>query len=256
MIELAKSGKLAVVILAAGKGTRMNNPDMAKVMYELNGKPMIEYVVDLATKLQAQKALVVVGWQRQSVVDHVSKAFPSVEFVDQTEQRGTGHAVMQVTDGLKEFAGDVLVLSGDVPLLAEKTVRSLVGYHRTSEASATILTVELPDPTGYGRIIRNNDGTVKKIVEQKDASKKELAVNEVNSGIYVFDKEKLFDALQHISPDNAQKEYYLTDVFEVFWKSDWPVSAVKAIDVLEVMGINDRTQLQVAADAMLDRAKA
>lgn len=256
MIELAKSGKLAVVILAAGKGTRMNNPDMAKVMYELNGKPMIEYVVDLATKLQAQKALIVVGWQRQSVVDHISKAFPSVEFVDQTEQRGTGHAVMQAAEGLKEFAGDVLVLSGDVPLLAEKTVRSLVGYHRTSEASATILTVELPDPTGYGRIIRNNDGTVKKIVEQKDASKKELAVNEVNSGIYVFDKEKLFDALQHISPNNAQKEYYLTDVFEVFWKNDWRVSAVKAIDVLEVMGINDRTQLQAAADAMLVRAKA
>ena len=255
MIELAKTGKLAVVILAAGKGTRMNNPVMAKVMYELNGKPMIEYVVDLATRLQSQKAFVVVGWQRQSVVDHISKAFPTVEFVDQTDQRGTGHAVMQATDGLKEFTGDVLVLSGDVPLLAEKTIRSLVGYHRTSEASATILTVELPDPTGYGRIIRNNDGTVKKIVEQKDASKKELAVNEVNSGIYVFDKEKLFEALQHISPNNAQKEYYLTDVFEVFCKNSWKVSAVKAIDAIEVMGINDRIQLQLAADALQNRVK-
>jgi UDP-N-acetylglucosamine diphosphorylase/glucosamine-1-phosphate N-acetyltransferase len=253
MIELAKTGKLAVVILAAGKGTRMKNPDMAKVMYEINGKPMIEYVVSLAAKLYAQRTLMVVGWQRQAVIDCVTKVNASVEFIDQTDQHGTGHAVLQTADALKEFKGDVLVLSGDVPLLTEKTIRSLVGYHRTSDASATILTVELPDPSGYGRIIRNSDGSVRKIVEHKDASKKELTVNEVNSGIYVFEREKLFDTLQHVTPDNAQGEYYLTDVFELFSKNDWRVSAVKAIDPVEVMGINDLAQLQEAAAAMLNR---
>lgn len=253
MIELAKSGKLAVVILAAGKGTRMNNPSMAKVMYEINGRPMVEYVVALAATLGADRTLAVVGWQKQSVVDHLMKIGASVEFVDQEEQRGTGHAVQQTAEALKEWDGDVLVLSGDVPLLAEKTVRSLIGYHRTSDASATILTVELPDPAGYGRVIRQSDGSVKKIVEQKDASKKELAVKEVNAGIYVFAREKLFRALREIRPENAQSEYYLTDVFELFRKNQWRVSAVKAIDAVEVMGINDLEQLQAAASALSSR---
>src|SRR5713101_2362306 len=161
MIEFANSGKLAVVILAAGKGTRMNNPDIAKVMYDINGKPMLEYVVELATVLQAHHILVVVGWQKQAVVDHIAKVNPSVDFIDQKEQLGTGHAVLQTEEALREFEGDVLVLSGDVPLLTEKTVRALVGFHRTSRASATILTVELTDPSGYGRVVRNQDGSVK-----------------------------------------------------------------------------------------------
>lgn len=253
MIELAKSGKLAVVILAAGKGTRMNNPDMAKVMYEINGKPMIEYVVSLASTLRADRTLAVVGWQKQTVIDHLVKVGTAVEFVEQAQQRGTGHAVLQTRELLAPFEGDVLVLSGDVPLLTEKTVRSLVGYHRTTDASATILTTELPDPQGYGRIVRNTDGSVKKIVEQKDASKKELKIQEINSGIYVFERGKLFQALESITPDNAQHEYYLTDVFELFWKNSWRVSAVKAIDAVEVMGINDLDQLQAASAALSSR---
>src|SRR6266850_7374267 len=188
MPDPARPVKLAVVILAAGKGTRMNNPEIAKVMFDVNGKPMVEYVIELAVKLQAQPILVVVGWQKQAVIDYLTEHTPSVEFIEQNQQLGTGHAVLQTEEALKEFEGDVLVLSGDVPLLTEKTAKALVGYHRTSGAVATILTAELDDPSGYGRIVRNEDSTVKKIVEHKDASKKELSIKEINSGIYVFDR--------------------------------------------------------------------
>ena len=232
----------------------MNSPEMAKVLYEINGKPMVEYVVELAAKLQAGRILLIVGWQKQTVIDHISKVFPLVEFIEQAEQLGTGHAVVQTAEALKEFEGDVLVLSGDVPLLTEKTVRALIGYHKTSGASATILTVELSDPSGYGRIVRNQDSSVKKIVEHKDASKKELLITEINTGIYVFEKEKLFEALRQVAPNNVQGEYYLTDVFEIFGKNDWRVSAVKAIDAIEVMGINDLAQLEGARRAMSFRS--
>lgn len=255
MIELAKSTKLAVVVLAAGKGTRMKNPDMAKVMFDINGKPLVEYVVELAVKLQALKTILVVGWQKQSVIDHVSKINPNVEFVEQGELLGTGHAVLQTAGVLKEFEGDVLVLSGDVPLLTEKTARALIGYHRASDAVATILTAEMSDPAGYGRIVHNQDGSVKKIVEHKDATKKELAIKEINSGIYLFEREKLFECLNLLTPNNVQGEYYLTDVFEMFWRNKWRVSAVKAIDAVEVMGINDVTQLETARNLMNTRSE-
>lgn len=253
MIDVTKPPKLAVVILAAGKGKRMNNPEMAKVMYPLQGKPMVEHVVDLATRLQADRTLLVVGWQKEPIIAHVSQVNPRVEFVEQGELLGTGHAIQRTETALEGFEGDLLVLSGDVPLLTEKTVRALVGYHRTTEAVATILTADLDDPAGYGRIVRNDDGSVKRIVEDKDASKKELAVKEINSGIYVFQKEKLFDCLRLVKPNNAQGEYYLTDVFELFWKNKYRVSAVKAIDSIEVIGINDPAQLDAARALMASR---
>jgi len=256
MPDGSKVVPLAVIIMAAGKGTRMNNPDMAKVMYEIEGKPMVEYVVDLATTLRAERILVVVGWQKESVIGHLSEKNPAVEFVEQTKQLGTGHAVLQTSEKLAGFDGDVLVLSGDVPLLTEKTAKALIGYHRASGAVATILTAEVDDPSGYGRIVHNEDGSVKKIVEHKDASKKELSIREINSGIYLFTKEKLFDCLERLSPNNAQGEYYLTDIFEMFWKNEWRVSAVKALDAVEVMGINDLQQLEVARKIVASRQTA
>jgi UDP-N-acetylglucosamine diphosphorylase/glucosamine-1-phosphate N-acetyltransferase len=256
MIELAKSGKLAVVILAAGKGTRMKNHDMAKVMYEIDGKPMVKYVVDLAVTMQALRTILIVGWKKESVIEYIASVNPQVECIEQKKQLGTGHAVLQTADALKEFDGDVLVLSGDVPLLTEKTTKALIGYHRTSDAVATILTADIDDPAGYGRIIHNNDGSVKKIVEHKDASKKELTIKEINSGIYVFEREKLFECLSQLTPNNVQGEYYLTDVFELFWKNKWKVSAVKAIDAIEVMGINDLDQLENARRIMAERTSS
>jgi UDP-N-acetylglucosamine diphosphorylase/glucosamine-1-phosphate N-acetyltransferase len=247
---------LAIVILAAGKGTRMQNPDIAKVMYDIQGKPMVGFVLDVAATLQAQRTILIVGWKKETVRHYVGEQYPGVEFVDQDDQRGTGHAVQQTTEALKDFEGDVLVLSGDVPLLTEKTAKALVGYHRASVAVATILTADLQDPAGYGRIIHNDDGSVKKIVEHKDASKKELTIAEVNSGIYIFDKGKLFECLAHLQPNNAQGEYYLTDVFENFWKNESKVSAVKVIDPIEVMGINDLAQLENARAKMSTRTSS
>ncbi|MDI6803101.1 MAG: sugar phosphate nucleotidyltransferase [Bacteroidota bacterium] len=243
---MSNKKKLAVIIMAAGKGTRMKNPDIAKVMYEVAGQPMIAHVVDLSNKLQPSRILVIVGWQRNSVVDYFMATENNIEFVDQLQQLGTGHAIMQTESYLANFEGDVLILSGDVPLLTKQTLDGLLKHHNESFASATIVSAEISNPTGYGRIIRSKDGSVIKIVEQKDATANELAVQEINSGIYLFDKVKLFDALKHLKPTNAQGEYYLTDVFENFWKNGWKVSALKTPDSIEIMGINDLNQLEEA----------
>lgn len=244
---------IASVIMAAGQGKRMKDPTRAKVLYELNGKPMIHYVVDLALDLGTEPIIVIVGHQRQLVIDYLGGSHPRVACAVQAEQLGTGHAVMQAGPGLQGFGGDVVVLSGDVPLLTKKTMESLISQHRSTGAVATILTAIVDDPTGYGRVIRNDDGSVKRIVEHRDATESERAIKEMNSGIYVFDKEKLFEALQNISPDNAQKEYYLTDVFEAFWKNQGKVSALVAGSVDEIHGINTFEQLEQARQILLMR---
>ena len=237
---------LAVVIMAAGKGTRMKDPSKAKVMYEVLGKPMIYYVVDLAYNLKADRVIVIAGYQREAVIKYISKSYPKIEIAVQAEQLGTGHAIMQTETALKDFYGDVIVLSGDVPLLTAKSMQQLIEHHFETRAGATILTAQFNDPTGYGRIIRNDDNSVKKIVEHKDATEEERRVKEINSGIYIFDKQKLFDGLQQITPNNVQKEYYLTDVFEYYWKKKWRVSALKSNYVDEIRGINTIEQLKEA----------
>lgn len=238
--------KLAVVIMAAGKGTRMKNPDMAKVMYTVDGKPMVEHVVDLALRLRSARTIVIVGWQKNSVIDSLRRSGKPVLFVEQSPQLGTGHAVMQAEPQLKEFTGDVLVLSGDVPLLTEKTTSHLISSHRDSGAAATVLTAILEDPSGYGRILRDAQGHVVGIVEQKDASEQQQEIKEISSGIYIFQKRPLFQGLKHITQENAQKEYYLTDVFQYFWRKGLPVRAVPANDPIEIGGINTLQQLDEA----------
>jgi UDP-N-acetylglucosamine diphosphorylase/glucosamine-1-phosphate N-acetyltransferase len=254
MAETQTPGNLAVIILAAGRGTRMKNPEMTKVMYPIEGKPMVAYVVELAQRIGAARILLVVGWRKETVIEYFSDSPGSITFVSQDVQLGTGHAVQQTEAALADFAGDVLVLSGDVPLLTEKTLRALLGYHRTTGAAATILTAEVGDAAGYGRIVRNRDDSVLRIVEEKDASAHERKIAEINSGIYVFEREKLYEALARLTPDNAQKEYYLTDVFETFSKKGWRISAVKCLDPAEVAGINDLSQLESARTVMLGRA--
>jgi UDP-N-acetylglucosamine pyrophosphorylase len=248
-----KKRKIAVIIMAAGKGTRMKDPSKVKVMYEVLGKPMIHYVVDLAYNLKADRVIVIVGYQREAVIQYISKSHPQIEIAIQAEQLGTGHAIMQAEPVLHNFHGDVIVLSGDVPLLTAPSMERLMEHHVHTKAVATILTAHLNDPAGYGRIVRNDDGSVKKIVEQKDATEEERSVNEINSGIYVFDKQKLFESLEHISPHNVQKEYYLTDVFEYLWKHHWRVSALEALDVDEIRGINTKDQLKEAESIQLAR---
>lgn len=249
-----ESRNVAAVVMAAGKGTRMKDPSKAKVMYEINGKPMIHFVVDLAYQLDASHVIVIVGYQREVVTEYIRRSHPDVDCVVQAEQLGTGHAVMQAEQALKSFSGEVIVLSGDVPLLTRESMREFIDHHHETAAVATILTADFADPAGYGRIIRNADGSVKKIVEHKDATEEERTVSEINSGIYIFDKEKLFDALKHISPHNVQNEYYLTDVFEYFWRHHWVVSAIKASHPDEIRGVNTVEQLDEAKAVLGKRA--
>jgi UDP-N-acetylglucosamine pyrophosphorylase len=244
---------IAAVIMAAGQGKRMNDPSRAKVMYEINGRPMIHYVADLALALGATRIVVIVGHQRQVVIDYLKKSHPEAACAVQDPQLGTGHAVMQAEGALSSFSGHVLVLSGDVPLLTKTTMQGLLSHHFETGAVATILTSNMSDPTGYGRIIRNPSGSVKRIVEHRDASEEERKVKEINSGIYVFEKESLFDGLKHITPNNSQREYYLTDVFDYFWQHQWTVSALVADDEREIHGINTVEQLDRTRGIMESR---
>jgi len=232
---------LAIIIMAAGKGTRMKS-DMAKVLHEANGRPIVEYVLDKSVSLRPEKIVLIVGHQAEKV-KKATATFP-VEWALQEPQLGTGHAVMQAENALKGFTGDILILSGDAPMVRQTTLESLLESHRKENAAATVLSAELEDPSGYGRIIRHGDGgSVLKIVEHKDASGEELAVKEINSGVYVFRAGILFDALQSITNDNAQAEYYLTDVFSICFRKGLKVSAFKTGDADEIKGINTREQL-------------
>jgi len=236
---------LAVVIMAAGKGTRMNNPSMAKVMFPVGDVPMIHHVVQLGLDCNAERIIAIIGYNREAVRAYLDAAFVGrVEYAEQVEQLGTGHAVMQTVPHLAGFDGDVLVLSGDVPLLGRRSIDALSETHRTSDATATVLTVIAPDPTGYGRVIRNADASVSHIVEHRDATPEELAVAEINSGIYLFRAPDLLEALRHLKNENAQGEYYLTDVFGWFAAQGRTISAYTSSDFTEIQGINTVANLE------------
>lgn len=240
--------------MAAGKGTRMKNPDKAKVMYNIDGKPMIHYVVELAHGLKSDKIIIIVGHQKDDVIDYLTQAFPgSVEFAEQLEQKGTGHAVQQAKPLLRNFEGDVIVLSGDVPLLTEGTMRRLMETHNRQNAVATVLTALLDDPTGYGRVIRSANGLVERIVEQRDADEEVRKIREINAGIYAFKRDPLFTALSLITPENAQHEYYLPDVFHYYQEKNMRVAAVIAENFDETRGVNTLNQLKEAEDIFYTR---
>lgn len=240
--------KATAVVLAAGKGTRMKS-SLPKVLHTICGKPMVEHVLDATREAGVEKNIVVIGYGAEKVEEALSQ---QAQFVYQKEQLGTGHAVMQAKELLADYNGPVLVVCGDTPLLTAKTLSQLLEWHKNQQAVATILTSIMDKPTGYGRIIRNDQGGVVKIVEEKDASSAEKLVQEINTGTYCFDSQALFKALEKITPNNAQGEYYLTDVIGLFVEDNLPVAAIAAADVLETMGVNSRQHLAEAA-AYLNR---
>lgn len=235
---------LAIIIMAAGKGTRMKS-DLAKVLHKANGRPVIEYVLEKSVHLGPEKIVLIVGHQSEKVKEATSN-YP-VEWAVQEPQLGTGHAVMQAEGYLGSFQGNILILSGDAPLVNISTLRNLIDQHHRENAAATVLTACLDDPSGYGRIVRHgSSNTVSRIVEQKDASPEELLVNEINSGVYVFRANTLFSALKQITNDNAQGEYYLTDVFSVCFRKGEKVCAFQTARADEIRGINTAEQLREA----------
>ena len=242
---------LVTLVLAAGKGTRMKS-DLAKVLHRINDRPMVHYVIDLAREIGSERIILIIGHQKEKVVEMCSSL--PVEFAVQELQLGTGHAVKITENILDGFDGDVIVLSGDVPLLTKATMTGLIDTHTDSDAVATLLTAILPDPTGYGRVLRDDSGQVIKIVEQKDGSPAELEINEINVGIYVFRAKRLFETLKIIRNDNVQGEYYLPDVIKIYVDRGEKVVARLADNFDETRGINTVAQLSEAETILLSNS--
>ncbi len=240
---------LAAVILAAGKGTRMKS-DLPKVLHKVCGVPMVCHVLKAAREAGSDRIVLVAGFGGELVEQEIKG---QAEVVFQHDQLGTAHALLQAAPALREFAGDILVLCGDTPLVSAGTLKRLVTAHRESDAWATVLTAAPGDPTGYGRVIRNGDGKVARIVEHKDAAPEDLAVGEINTGIYCFKSRGLFNALALLKAENVQGEYYLPDIIGQYAGEGKAVAAVPGADPVEIMGINDRAQLAEAQAAMRRR---
>ncbi|WP_342599634.1 bifunctional UDP-N-acetylglucosamine diphosphorylase/glucosamine-1-phosphate N-acetyltransferase GlmU [Psychrobacillus sp. FSL H8-0483] len=237
------------VVLAAGKGTRMKS-SLYKVLHPVCGKPMVEHVVENMEKLGVEKIVTIVGHGAETVQSQLGNRS---EYALQVEQLGTAHAVLQAEPALATLSGTTIVICGDTPLITVETMNNLLNHHKQTGAKATILTAIADNPTGYGRIIRSEDGNVKSIVEQKDASQEELLVNEINSGTYCFDNEALFKSIKLVKNENAQGEYYLPDVIEILQKEGEVISAFAANEFEESLGINDRIALSQAEQIMRSR---
>lgn len=236
------------IILAAGKGTRMKSK-LYKVLHRICGKSMVDHVLTQVSKLNMDNIVTVVGFGAEDVEKELGNR---TKYVVQDQQLGTGDAVLRAEDLLKNSDGTTLVISGDTPLFTAKTLEKLFAYHTDKQATATILTSVAPNPTGYGRIVRNDLGIVEKIVEEKDASAEERNIKEINTGVYVFNNQKLFKALHEINNDNAQGEYYLTDAIEILKGKGGIIAAYQMDDFDESMGVNNRVA-QAAATKVMQR---
>ena len=231
------------IILAAGKGTRMGS-DLAKVLHSLHGEPLLSYVVAAAERAASQDISVIVGYQADAVREKFKDR--NLHFIEQYEQLGTGHAVLQARELFDNYSGVILILCGDVPLLQSCTLKALLECHRKENPSITVLTTVLESPSGYGRIIKGPQGKVLKIVEERDTTEVERKIKEINTGIYCVDSHFLFDALGKITNNNAQGEYYLTDIIAIACRDGLEIASLIASDHREVMGINTPQELEEA----------
>jgi bifunctional UDP-N-acetylglucosamine pyrophosphorylase / glucosamine-1-phosphate N-acetyltransferase len=233
-------GDVTAIVLAAGAGTRMKS-DLPKVLHPMAGQPLLSHVLETLDELGVGRVLVVIGYQRERVRETFAEA--EVEWVVQAEQRGTGHAVMMAAPALEEFEGTLLVVFGDVPLLRAGTLHRLLEWHERSGAGATVLSMRLPDPTGYGRILKTPNGDLAAIVEHRDAKPEELQIDEVNSGIMAFQYPALASVLSQITANNSQGEYYLTDAIALLRQARYRTAVLCGPDHRELLGINTVEQL-------------
>lgn len=244
---------VGVVILAAGKGTRMKS-DIAKVLHKVAAKSMIAHVVECALKITQDNIHVVVGHQAQEVKDEINQYF-KVEFSVQKQLLGTGDAVKTAIPGLKPCIKDILVLCGDVPLIQENTLRHMIDGHKNNQSKVTVLATDVDDPKGYGRIVLDDKDTLVCIKEEADASENEKKIKKVNTGIYCFDKELLISVINEIKPDNNQGEYYLTDVIEIAQKRHAKISVITMDDPGQVIGVNTLDELDRAERLIQSQGK-
>lgn len=242
--------KMTAVVLAAGKGTRMRS-DQAKVAHRVGGQSIIEHVLDAVAWAGIEQAVVVVGHQKEEVQALLANR-PGLAFAEQKEQLGTAHALLMAREYLPA-GGQIMVLAGDTPLLRSEVLQQMCDYHLGSGAAATVLSTQFADPYGYGRIIRDARGAFERIVEHKDASEAERAVCEINSGIYCFDADRVWEALRQVGKDNAQGEYYLPDVLAVMRRSGLQVGIFLTDACEDIQGINDRVQLAAAEKILRQR---
>ena len=239
---------IATIILAAGKGTRMKS-DLVKVLHSLLGLPMLSYTIDLSlNEIKSKKTIVVVGHQ----ADQIKERFKDtrIQFTLQEEQLGTGHAVLQAIPFFQKFNGTVLILCGDVPLVRGETLRSFINHFWENESTLSVLTAIVEHPLGYGRILRSREGWLEKIMEEKDASEEERMIREINTGIFCVKAPFLMEGLTEIGQENAQGEYYLTDLVEIARRRGLRCSAHQVADPVEVMGINTRVDLAIANEVL------
>ncbi|MDY7015205.1 MAG: bifunctional UDP-N-acetylglucosamine diphosphorylase/glucosamine-1-phosphate N-acetyltransferase GlmU [Cyanobacteriota bacterium] len=240
---------VAVAILAAGRGTRMKS-SLPKVLHSLGGRSLVERVFHSCSSLSPSRCFAIVGYEAQRVKDEL-QGFESLEFIEQREQLGTGHAIQQLLPYLQDFQGDLVVLNGDVPLLRQATLEKLTYVHQTHQNAATLLTAQLPNPQGYGRVFCNGNNLVQQIVEDRDCTDAQRHNRRINAGVYCFSWPKLAEVLPKLTANNDQQEYYITDVFSQLE----PVMAVDVEDCQEIMGINDRRQLAAAYEIVQARIK-
>ena len=238
--------ELRVIILAAGKGTRMNS-DLPKVLHKLKGKPLLDYVIDESELLNPKEIILVVGFKKDRVIRHTESRI-NLKYATQIEQLGTGHAVLQTNELLKNRKGHILILYGDVPNIKASTLQPIIDDHISNNRDLTLITAEIDDPTGYGRIIRDKNDNLLKIIEEKDCNDNEKKIKEWNPGIYIFKIPEVFKILDDIKTNNASKEYYLTDAIGLAQQSNMQIKAIKIANSDEVIGINTAYQLKVLED--------